>query len=206
MKLLILALLLTSCTPKPETPVIVSPTPSERIKLSWENTTAPHPERAAWSDEIIKILDAQWVVYSAAKDSKDFCPKYASLNKLLQQKAIGEFLVGIAYYESGYDPKNYSVDVGTQADKESWSAGLFQMSGNDSAAKKFGYDFIKLQDPINNIQVALEQFNRQITKSGVWMLDNSAPNRYWATVLKSNKHSHIDSIVVKVKSNAKECN
>ena len=150
-----------------DTTAVVIPPTSGRIPLYWENTTAPHPERKPWTDAIHTNTDKYFTMYDSAKDATRFCPKYKSLSVDLKKKAIGELLVAIAFYESGYNPKSEAVDVGTKNDKGSWSVGLYQMSGNDGAAKALKVDYLGLKDPVKNINVAMYQFNTQIKNTGL---------------------------------------
>lgn len=183
-----------------------APQPAEvslpRIELAWEKN---HPERAAWSDAMRDIIYKDFAVFSAAKDLYTICPNIESLSHPVQVQAIAEFFVAIAYHESGYNPKSASVDVGTKRDLGSWSVGLFQMSGNDRSAKKFGYDFEKLKEPIPNIEVAMEQFRKQIISTGLYILPNSNPHRYWATILTGNRYSQLPDILSRVKKLVPGC-
>lgn len=176
-----------------------------RIDLMWENTTEPHPERMAWSDALIDILRKDLPLYARADDISEICPKFKSLSPELQVKAVGEFYVALAYYESAFNPKTNSVDVGTKSDKGSWSVGLYQMSGNDDAAKVYGANFQTLQDPIVNIKVATEQMRRQIKNTNQLILPNSSKYRYWAIILRNNRYNEIESVKARVLKNAKEC-
>lgn len=176
-----------------------------RISLYWENTTEAHPERKVWSDSLTSEIDKNFQLFDNAKDTTSFCPNYKSLNKDQKIKAFGELFVGLSYYESGFNPKSYSVDVGNKNNKETWSVGLFQMSGIDGSAQVYKANFDTLQDPIVNIKVAVEQFKRQITKTGLFYLPNSSPQRYYATILVGNKYSKISEINSRVLKYAPAC-
>lgn len=176
-----------------------------RIALYWENTTQPHPERAAWSDVIVSNTDKYFTVYNGASDIIRFCPKYKILSKDLKTKAIGEFLVALAYYESAFNPRSSAVDVGNKNDRNSYSDGLFQMSGNDSAAKIFNYTYVDLLKPIQNINTAMYQLNIQIKNTGLFILPNSSKYRYWATILDGNKYNQIKPIIDRVIKYAPAC-
>lgn len=209
MRILILSLLFLGCqavpvisTEQPKPPVQTSPPPviENRIAGSWDNGT-----RNAWSDAIVTITQKDFAIYTSAKDSSGFCPNFTKLTDQQKLKAILEFWIAIANYESGWKPTSESVDVGSAGDKDSWSVGLFQMSGNDSAAKNFGYKYEKLKEPIPNIEVALFQMKKQILKSGLWFLPVSAPNRYWAVILVGGKYSKIPEIKARVVKNLSLC-
>lgn len=176
-----------------------------RISLYWENTTAPHPERAPWSDLLISILRADLAQYEAAKDIAELCPAWKNLSTEGRLKALGELWVATAYYESGFNPQSNSVDVGTKDDLGSYSVGLFQMSANDSACKVYKANFETLKGPLMNIKCATEQMRRQLSKTGEILLHNSSPQRYWAVLLEGNKYTKIPEIKARVLKYAPIC-
>lgn len=203
-KLLLLTLLFLGCTdltPPPKAPQ----EPSTPLVLYWTNTTEPHPEREPWTKQIEIELTNDLALYSASKDITQLCPKFHSLNDSLKIKGIGEFWVALAYYESGFNPKSYSVDVGNQNNKETWSVGLYQLSGTDGPAKLYGATFEKLKDPVLNIKVAAETMRRQLKNTNTILLDNSSKNRYWAVALHGNKYSKIPEIKARVLKHAPSC-
>lgn len=175
---------------------------TKRISLYWENTTEPHPERKPWSDEVMNNLKNHMSLYASAKDIYKLHDSFASLTLEQKMKVIGEFWVALSYYESSFNPKSESVDVGTKGDKGSWSVGLYQMSGNDSAAKAMGASYETLKDPIMNIKVAMEQMRRQLTNTQTIFLDNSSKYRYWAVALIGNKYTQVNNIIARVKKYA----
>jgi hypothetical protein len=177
----------------------------ERIPLYWTNTTEPHPERKPWTDAVYNNIDKYFQIYDFAADTTSFCPKYKSLSVDLKKKAIGELFVALAFYESGFNPKSESVDVGTKKDKGSWSVGLYQMSGNDGAAKALKVDYLGLKDPVKNINVALYQLNTQIKNTGLFILPNTSKYRYWAVLLSGNRYSKIPEIKARVLKYAPAC-
>ena len=180
--------------------------PASRIALYWEQTTEKHDERKPWSDALISALDKNFATLDKATDTKRFCPKYSSLSKEQKIKAIGELFVAMAYYESSFNPESSSVDVGNKNDLNSYSVGLYQMSGNDSAAKLFKADYKALKNPIININVAVEQMRKQIVNTGLFILPNTSKFRYWAVLLDNNKYSKVNDILARVKKNTSFCN
>lgn len=197
----------TTPTPAPITdpPPLVSPVPVEesiaRIELSWEVKA----ERVAWSEQIISNFKKDFDVFSSATDVLEICPKFKSLTKDHQLKAFGEFWVAVAYHESAYKPTQESVDVGSKNDKGSWSVGLYQMSSNDNSAKDLGVSYEMLKNPIHNINVAMLQLKKQVSKRGKFYLQNSDSMRYWAVILKGNRYSQISDINSRVLKNAPFC-
>lgn len=190
-------------SPKELPPVVIEP--DERMALYWENTTEPHPERAPWSDALIGTLKKDFTHFSSAYDWKDICRGFTSLTDAQKLKAMGEFWVAVAYYESSFKPGQESVDVGTKGDKGSWSVGLYQMSANDNAAKAEGVDYLGLKDPVKNIKVAMNQFHRQIKNTNLVLLHKTNKYRYWAVILKDGKYEKIDEIKARVKKQAPFC-
>jgi hypothetical protein len=203
--LIVIIFMLGACTTT-STKVDTGTTVVDRIPLYWENTTEAHPERKAWSDELITLFDKDFETFSKGRDITEFCPKFHSLSRDLKLKAFGEFMVAMAYYESGFNPKSSSVDVGTVSNRNSYSDGLYQLSGTDNSAKKFNCDYKCLQDPVMNIKVAMEQLRKQLDLRGKFYLDNSDSMRYWAVALVKNKYSKIPQINERVKKYAKACN
>jgi hypothetical protein len=184
-------------------PLIDQPQTQARVALSWETK----PERKAWSDSLISRMNAEWALYDAAKDIGTFCPKYGALPKATRQKAWGEIWVGLAYYESSWNPKSSSVDVGTQGDKGSWSVGLYQVSRNDQpwagGGTKYTYD--ELLTPLPNIHLATVLMKRQLKNTATIALPNSSKFRYWAILLVGNKYQKISEIAARVQKNVPDC-
>ena len=183
----------------------ISESTQERVSLSWENTTEPHPERSPWSDKLVELFKQDLSLFGNAEDMTEICPKFKTLQDVQKLKALGEFMVATAYYESGYKPGQYSVDVGTKGDKGSWSVGLYQMSANDNSAKQIGASFEGLKDPLVNIEVAMIQMKKQIEKRNKFFLNNSDSMRYWAVLLRSHRYSQINEIKARTLKNAPAC-
>lgn len=195
--------------PQPTIPVIkATPTPAPTqpyYSLYWEKTTEAHPERAPWTELLSGLIFDKLGEYNLAADIEALCPKYFSLNNVEKVKAIGEFWVGLAYYESGFKPTSSAVDVGQASNRNTYSDGLYQMSGTDDSAKEFGCDYKCLQDPLMNIKVAHHQMMKQLSREGKIMLANSSKNRYWATILVGNKYSVIPQIKARILKYASFC-
>lgn len=186
--------------PDPATP---APSPSPvRIALSWEDGD---PSRASWSDALTSAIRRDLAVYAGAKDIERIVPKFKSLTDDQKVKALGEFYVGMAYYESGFNPKSQAVDVGTQSNRDSWSIGLYQLSvrdwqNKDSGGPKFTFD--QLLEGVNNIILANRTMVLQIQKTGLIILPNTSKSRYWAVILDGNKYQKVDAILARVRKNA----
>lgn len=203
-------------TPKP--PVVTTPSTTTstdatvvsqpggaRIAGYWENTTEKHDERKPWTDQWVSIIKTDLYTYSKASDVTRICPKYTKLTDDQKIKAILEFHIAVAYYESGFNPKSSAVDVGNAKDRNSYSDGLYQLSGNDGSSKFYGYTYKDLLDPLKNIKVAGEQYRRQLKNENKLILHNSSKYRYWAVALDGNKYSHVPEILARVIKYAPAC-
>lgn len=178
--------------------------PLPSLSLSWESG---HPERKAWSDAVLKRLAADWSVFDAASDMKDVCAGYAALTKPQKLKTWGELFVAIAYYESSWNPKSASVDVGSKDKRDTWSIGLYQVSVVDQpwagGGTKYTYDELLTPEP--NIHLATVLMKRQIKNTGLIFLPNSSKFRYWAVILVGNQYSKIDKIRERIAKNTGWC-
>lgn len=193
--------------PSNEVEKIEVPESSARISLSWENTTAPHPERAPWSDLVVSTFKTDLSVFSAAVDVEKFCPKFKSLSAQDRLRALGELWVGVAYYESGFKPTSASVDVGKPELKDTWSVGLYQMSVVDQKnyGLTFGYKYDDLLTPLPNIKLALAILKRQIEKRKYFAIPAPNPGLYWAVLRPGGKYDKSDLIIARVKKYAPNC-
>lgn len=183
---------------EPAKPVVENPAP--KIPLRWETN---HPERYEWSYELFKNIDEQFISLNKAKDLPKFCSKYDSLTIEKKKLLLASIFVELAYYESGFNPKSSSVDVGTKGNKRSWSCGLYQLSSLDSDNWKFPftYSYDELLTPLKNIHMAVYLMARQIDKRGLIALKSVSEGLYWA-VLSSDKnyrYTKLDKIVAKTK-------
>jgi hypothetical protein len=221
MKLILICILvigsqfLTSCATKTaETtlpPVVVKPEP--RIELSWETVGTKHWKdgkvrygSVASSDIIVSEFRKDLDLYETAKDVTEICPKFHSLSDQLKIKALGEFWVGLAVWESNLKPESEAVDVGTPKYKDSWSVGYYQLSAKDKPNRetyKFTYEQLKETKP--NILLSFEILRRQIKNTKTFMLDVSHPRIYWAIILKNGKYQKIPEIKARVLKYAPFC-
>jgi len=173
-----------------------------RIDLSWESEKL-YGKRSGgqeWSDALVESIKRDMALYDAAKDTKRICPKYAALDESERIKAIGEFWVALAVFESSWNPKSAAVDVGKKENRDTWSVGLYQVSVVDKAnreATKYNYD--QLLEPVPNIKLATEIMRRQLKNYGLLILPNSSKGRYWAVILDGNKYSKIPEIIARMK-------
>lgn len=176
--------------------VIEDPT-NTVIKLSWDNEVIKK-----WSDYLVKKVTDNISILSAASDCNDIYPGFESLSVLKKIHVLSEFLVNVAYYESGWKENSAGIDVGNAEDKDTWSVGLFQVSVVDQ--KNYGmslnYNFKELTTALPNIDLTIEILKRQIKKRGKIFLDNKDSARYWAVILKGNKYSKIADIIKRTRA------
>jgi hypothetical protein len=186
-----------------------TPTPStSRIALWWENTTEPHPERAAWSDYMTGVIRQNLAGYGAATDITRICPKWETVSDDVKVKAIGNFWVSVALYESSFDPNSQDVDVGTQSDKNSWSIGLWQMSQVDQKnyGLSFNYTFDQLLTPSANFDLANAVMLKQIKNHGKIVLKKGADKGvYWATVFEGGAYDQSANVLAHIQKYTTEC-
>lgn len=212
----ITAILLISCTshtPK-ETADFGKGATGEPLKvtelyspLSWNNDDWSNYLQFEIEEDHIDILDQ-------AADIKDFCPKYAALDKLQRVHVWGEFVSAMAKYESNWKTSTvykecsktcqysggckkvgtlYCMKGGHKLDGGIViSRGLLQISLESSQG--YGCGLTKpeqLHDPVLNLQCGLEIMGRQIRKKGRVTYD---VGQYWAILKPSGKYSKIPEI------------
>jgi hypothetical protein len=206
----------TTTPPTPTTPT--TPTDPnqgtyEMSALAW-NTSA-HPERAEWSQYLMKlVLNDYPSLLDGASDMATFCPTYSSLNNNQRANVWAQIFVGMARYESGYDPTSRYQEstMGTDpiTKKPVYSEGLMQLSYQDIQ----GYTFCKFDwskdkylsstdpnktilDPYINLQCGVGIMARQIKNKGKLTVGSGA---YWAVLKSNNSGNKISSIASMVKS------
>jgi len=197
----IAALVIVSCAQKetfPPVHEVLKVIESERVEpldLSWKK-----PE---WSAHLLGHVKGMKQLWDSATDIEEFIPGYKSMSAERQIKGIGELLVALAYYESGFNPKSNSVDVGKPGAKDTYSVGLYQVSVVDQswAGGGYKYSFEELSTPLPNIDLAMALMKRQLLKTQTIALQNSSKYRYWAVLLHGNKYSKIPQIKARILKN-----
>lgn len=187
-------------TPDISAPDISAPPTTANVSLAWEvNKT----DRKAWTWTLMKYINEHWESLRRASDMNFFCPQYQFFNYEEQKIVWGELWVAVAYYESSYNPKSASVDVGTESNKDTWSVGLWQMSVVDQKNYKldFGLKYDDLLTVDGNAKLSLAILARQIDKRGLIIVPSSP---YWAVIYRG-KYDKTDKIAAKVKSRLPAC-
>lgn len=162
--------------------------------LTWESSKSP--ERKLWSNELYKLIAAKWDLLKNAKDLDYFCSKADKLTKDQKINLWANIIATMTKYESGYNPKSYSVDVGTKNNKDTWSVGLLQLSVVDQKSYKFnfGYQFADLQDPIKNLKLGISIMARQVGKYGKVLIAKGESGLYWAVIHPGGKYDQSQAI------------
>jgi hypothetical protein len=208
---------LTACTHKPVVePVKVvepiapikaeEPVKSVAIPLRWEKD---HPERIPWTIALFKNIDENFDSLNKAKDLPKFCTKYTSLSVDKKKLLLATIFVELAYYESGFNPKSNSVDVGSKSNKRTWSCGLYQLSSVDSDNWKFPftYSYEELLTPIKNIHMAVYLMGKIIEKRGVISLKSVKEGLYWAVLSNDPNYKYTKLSKIQAKTQSLEfCN
>lgn len=174
-------------TATPEITATPAPKPAGKITVSWETN---HPERAAWTKALVGFIERDFAKFDAAKDFTTIRPDYRRLTKDQRVAVWAEFISQLAKYESGWNPKSASVDVGTSDNKNTWSVGLLQMSVVDQKnwGINLGFTYNDFLDPIKNLDFGLRLLAKQIDRRGLVLIPKSAGGVYWATLCPGGRY------------------
>lgn len=190
--------IVTSTTVKAESTTTTTLLRGYPTPISWEKN---HPERIKWSDFLhMKLSISLFAQFDKASDNKRLCPNYDSMTKEQKITAWMELVSAMAFYESSWNPKSASPDVGTPANKDTWSTGLLQVSVTDQwgdIPKLYSYNH--LLEPIPNLDLGLKLMSRQLKNRNKFILPNSDKYRYWAVLLDGNKYSKVSEIISMVR-------
>jgi hypothetical protein len=172
---------------------------SKDIPLVWES--GQHPERAEWSARLKEMVKENLDRLDLARDLQTFCPALERLTRAQRINLWADLIAATAYYESGWNPRSYSVDVGTNDDADTWSVGLLQLSVVDQSSYrlKFGYDFNDLQDPIKNLRLGVAILAAQIERHGLILIPVGHSGLYWATLHPGGKYDQTARIAERLR-------
>lgn len=148
--------------------------------LSWKNSE--------WDKALYKELVILEPLFSKAKDITTFCPKYNDLTPDQKLHALGEFMVAIAFYESGFNPSSKYMEPPPLGYE---SIGLYQLSYEDNK----GYPDCKLnrasknlEDPAQNIRCASIIMQKLLKDGQITSADfKRGLARYWSVTRPTNK-------------------
>lgn len=172
---------------KPDTPTITV----VQAQLPFELKV---PGSKVWADHLRAKIRASKIPDVSLIDAEFFTENYPRLIRE-QRVEFWAHLLGITMkYECSYNPKSYSVDVGSPTDRDTWSVGLLQMSVCDqwNYGFNFGYKFADLQDPIKNINLAIPILEKLLVRDecigaridGRW----KGMSAYWGTLRNNDAH------------------
>lgn len=179
-------------TPKAQQPMPT--TPSKPIP-----STGWQPE---WATFIRSFFDLHLDTFEKASDITKLRADYFYLTRDARLDMFVAFIKAIVYFECGYNPKSYSVDVGSKDNRNTWSVGLMQMSVTDQAnyGFDFGFSFEDLQQPIPNLRLALTIMKKQVEKRGKFLIAKGEPGLYWATISPGGKYDSSPTILKGLKA------
>lgn len=161
----------------------------------------------AWSDHLRKIINVE--EFSKASDIKKLRPDWDELSVGGKLDALVEFFKALAYYESSYNPRCQTVDVGVKDNKSTWSIGLLQLSVIDQSNLniRMGLDFETLQNPENNLSLGVAIMVNQIKKRGKIFIakgEKGNPSAYWNPIIIGSKDDKIEKIIAAVNVNKEQ--
>lgn len=198
-----------------------------QFHFSWERLSEGGIPAREWSRHLAISIEENLTDLSKAKDIKDFCPKYSSLDHDSKIRFWGELFVAMAKYESNFKPStsykecnatkcNYSN--GCQFHKEYGycmkgghrldggiviSRGLIQMSLESSLG--YGCSFLKtpqdLHDPANNLRCASKIMAHQVVKKDFI----AAKSNYWAVIKPNSSWNKLPQIKQRIKTEFSGC-
>lgn len=155
-----------------------------------------------WTEFLVRKVSAKIMTFLKAEDIERLYPNFHVLDLDEKILVIVEFIKQLCFFECGFNPKSYSVDVGSNNDKDTWSVGLMQLSVCDqnSYGLKFGYDFNALQDPLKNLNLGVEIMCKIIEKRGKIFIERGESGLYWAVIHPGGRYDKTDAILSRVHS------
>lgn len=153
-----------------------------------------------WTTLLTGLIKDKILILETAKDIEKIRPDFHSLNRENQIKVFVELVKAMCYFESGYNPKSASVDVGVEGNKDTYSVGLLQMSVVDQLnyGLRFGFNYEDLLNPLPNLTLGVAVLSKQVAKHGKLIIKRGEPGLYWAVLCEGGKYSKVDSIVKRV--------
>lgn len=153
-----------------------------------------------WSEVLGRLIYSNLSAFNKAADIENIRKDWFFLTDEQKVQVMQAFFKSLAYYESSYDPKCESVDVGNKYDKETWSVGLLQLSGVDKSnlGLSVGFNYEGLKDPINNLTQGVAIMVNQINKRGKIIIPRSEkgnPGVYFATLNPGNRYDKSEQII-----------
>ncbi len=201
----------------PVTPSIIA---TKQEPLAWESSLATRSKHSQWSKMIYQIIQTkapEMLGQNVADDVEIFCPKYRTLNDSQRLNFWGQMIVGIAKFESSWNPLSSSIEsrmTGTDSvtGKHIASEGLLQISYQDERNYPFkcGFNWSKdkklsqkdpqktILDPYLNLNCGIQIFSYQLKRFNRIVVKESR-QLYWA-VLYNGRVNKIKEIAQITKS------
>ncbi|QDK37701.1 hypothetical protein [Bdellovibrio sp. NC01] len=180
--------------------------------LAWE--TSSKPERTQWSLYLQDIITNQWnSLLAGSSDITTFCPKYYSLDNDHRANAWAALFVGVAKFESAWDPTTRFHETTMGNDDITglpvYSEGLLQLSYQDIQGYPFcDFNWTKDKnlsatnpkkdtlDPYKNLYCGVGIMAKIISKKNQITVSSGA---YWSTLRSGGSYQHISEIAAIVK-------
>jgi hypothetical protein len=200
-------------------PEVVTPLPADSMEttlapLAWESNSATKLKYSRWSKMIYQIIQKktpQILSQNVADDVETFCPRYRVLKESERLNFWAQFFVGLAKYESSWEPTTSSVEhnmsgVDSVTGQKIVSEGLLQLSYQDEKNYPIQCDFNwpkdkllpqkdarrTILDPYLNLNCGLQIFAHQL-KRFRRIVVKDPKQLYWAVLFngRSNKIKEI---------------
>lgn len=169
--------------------------------------TTKYEWKEEWTEWLNKTLAPNleyFCFFHSAQDIKKLHPNFELLSYVQKRDLFVAFIKELCLYESGWNPKSESVDVGVKTDKNTWSVGLMQISVIDQSnlGIRLGYTYEDLKDPIKNLHLGLMILLNQIKKRGKIFIpkgEKGNPGVYWAVIHPGGKYDKTEAILAKTR-------
>lgn len=186
----------------------------QRKSLAWETQV---PNSQYWTGITMAAVQKYWQTLDSAQDMDMFCPQYSKLDMDTRQWAWGELFAGIAYYESGWNPKSQYTERQLGIDQITGrplvSEGLLQLSYTDKRwATWCEFDWerdkneqtynLTILNPKNNLECGIGIMANQIRKNKNITMEKKV---YWSTLKLDGQRTKIKEIAKMVQSRIKVC-
>jgi conserved hypothetical protein TIGR02594 len=155
-----------------------------------------------WTELLKRLCYSKINIFESASDILQIRPDFHKLNEDQKASVLAEFFKALAYYESAYNPKAQSVDVGIKGNKDTWSIGLLQLSVVDQPnfGLRLGYSFEDLIKPEPNLTLGVAIMARQVEKYGRFLIPLGGAGLYWATLHPRGRYDQSANIIKAVQS------
>lgn len=199
----------------------VSPYPiPDALPLEWESEK--NPGRKEWSNYAYSVINQVFDQINQASDMEKFCPNYKTLTRDQQIQAWAQIFVGIAHWESSWDPTNDTYEGGgidPATHKQSTSDGLLQVSyaealGNPNCPFNYEADqrlpshdvHRTIYNPYNNLHCGIHAMTDGIADNPGNPKHLIVASDEWSTLDPNDRtHSKIKSITAEVHNTLPFC-